>query len=686
MKTCIRLSLGIGILALSVGLTGCSDVPPPAPYRGEYMATLSLSPDLEKALVEKYGYDPKNNCVQLVGRDRTRDKIRHVDPVVIFSPDPCPTEPGKVADREAFLLDATREPLVPAGMGGGQYPALAYSLVLNAPSVKEVVGTVMLVDEIPTEQLEEAPKQPVYQLGDVCTLAVEHEEMCGLIFTHEGRFNQIDSNRAAVGRRKRDRRTVDGLKRHMDTMRNVLSAQLNDTQRNLITNVSGQLENLQNAVKNEQRMLAFQMVELLEARLDDLASEVNANQNAAAKNVLEDLRREVRALHAENLRVLRQEIRGAVTEVKAFVLDVQTQLNGRLGAAETALLTRITESATKLEANVTAHQRRTLLVLYAGLTADLDRLAGRLEKKIDTATTRQIRAIRQTIRKQVDQVLKAIREEVLAQAAAFEKAVEQRFGTVDQSANTTKETLLGEIRKITDSQTRSAALLADELPKLKEALNQLSKETGRSIDVAMERCLARLEAALDEETQASEVTTRSQLHLQLGAAKKAFDEQKVVERDAENLAAFDALVTALEKGGTPAEQLERTEKLRPIVVALAKAAKGELDEAQAAAIAHVRITLRDYAVTAMRLEHRALVRELLPVEAQDPRANERLKQQVPEFAAAKFAERGVVALKIAETIENDPAAKSPGIYARLQAYAAAVEAEQKLRSRDLELR
>lgn len=676
MKTLSRSFFALTLL----GLAACSDAPPPQPYRGELMATLTVSPELKRALEKRHGYVDGNNCVQLVGRDNTKDGIRHVQTVVIFSPDECPAQPGKVAEREAFHLEATREPLVPSGMGGGLYPAIAYRLVLNAPNVHEEVGTVLLVDEIDSEDFE-TPKEPVYQLGDVCTLSLEYEEMCGLIFTKDGRFNQVDSARAAIGKRKRERRVADGLKRHMDEMRNVLSTQLNDVQKNLVVTMDNRLQALQVALRNEQRMLAAQMVEDLEARIDDLAIELNANENAAAKTVIEELRREMRTLHAENLRVLRAEIRAAVSELKSTLSDVQAELVDRMDHAEAVLLNRINYSAKKLEANITGHQRRIVLALYMGLTSDLDRLATRIENKVESQTTRAIRASRRAMREYADEILKSIREEVLCQATAFEHAVNQRFAEI----LTDKGSLREQIGKILDSQTKSAAVLADELPKLREELGKLSKATGVAVDKSMERILARLEAALDEETQAAEIVARSILDLQLAAAKKVWIEQKTADKEADAVKRFDEVLGLLQKGGTPAEQLKRTEELRELVVKLARAS-GDLDEAQSAAVNNVRITLRDYATTALRLEHRALVRELLPLLPRDPKVADRWKRDVPRFAAAKFADRARLALDLAATIENERDAKVPGLVERLEGYAKAVEAEQKLRDRVSDLK
>jgi hypothetical protein len=695
MTNAWRTMRGTPLVALAaVLLAGCSDEPAPKPYRGEFMATLGLSPDLEQAFVEKYGYDASKNCIQLVGRDTTKDGIRHVNPVVIFSPDPCPEKAGEVAEREAFALDATREPLVPSGMGGGFYPALAYSLVLNAPGVQEVVGNVLLVAEVappppseptPGESVENAPKLPVYQLGDVCTLALEHEEMCGLIFTHDGRFNQIDSNRAAVGKRKRERRMVDGLKRHMDQMRNVLSTQLNDVQRNFITVVSQRLDVLQVAVRNEQRMLAMQIVGSLETTIEELATELQANQNVMANNVVEELRREVRALHAENVRILRAEVKAAVAETKATLLDIHTQLAGQLSTVEAGILDRITKSTSKVEANLKAHQRRVALTTYLALSADLDRLETSLANKIDAAKRQQLRAFRRLTQKHTEEVLKAIREEVVQPATALEAEVRARFGQI-LDKDGLKEQLLAKLREIAESQRASASVLAEELPAVKALIERLARETNVNVEGAMQRMIARIEAALDEETEVSELVTRNALGGQLAAVKRVFAEQKVADKDAENARAFDAILAELEGGGTAAAQLARTETLRSLVVTLARQA-GELDEAQSAAIHHLRITLRDYGFVALRIEHRALVRELLAFGAdakRSPRVADRLKRDVPTFAAAKFEERAEGALRIAEGIASEPGAEA--LVGRLEAFGRAVETEKRLRSRDRELR
>ena len=115
-------------------------------------------------------------------------------------------------------------------------------------------------------------------------------------------------------------------------------------------------------------------------------------------------------------------------------------------------------------------------------------------------------------------------------------------------------------------------------------------------------------------------------------------------------------------------------------------ASGDLDEAQAAAVNHLRITLRDYATTALRLEHRALVRDLLPLTPRDPKVVDYLKRAIPKFAGAKFADRSRLALDLAQAIENDRDEKVPALVERLEEYAKAAEAEQKLRVRSIELK
>ena len=78
-----------------------------------------------------------------------------------------------------------------------------------------------------------------------------------------------------------------------------------------------------------------------------------------------------------------------------------------------------------------------------------------------------------------------------------------------------KAQLLTKLRDIVDSQRTSATVLAEELPIVKALIERLGRETNVQIEGSIQRLLARVEAALDEEIQVSELVTRNALGEQI---------------------------------------------------------------------------------------------------------------------------------------------------------------------------
>lgn len=99
-----NLIIGSGILGLILVIS-CAKEKDPRPYNGHLVTNnVVLHPELVKTLSSEKGYQPSQNCIQLVEYSRTPNKSSRSDFYLLFSPNACPAD-GTTVEQYAFAAE-----------------------------------------------------------------------------------------------------------------------------------------------------------------------------------------------------------------------------------------------------------------------------------------------------------------------------------------------------------------------------------------------------------------------------------------------------------------------------------------------------------------------------------------------------------------------------------------------------
>lgn len=325
------------------------------------MADLAISDALKNWLVTNKGFDPENNCVQLVMRDKTPMGALQETIYAVFSNQKCPGG-NKVADTEAFALEAEEESYT-------AIPARAYFLFQNGLPV----GDVTQVSDSGAGQFELSSLCAIeaqYNISGNCTLSMVR-----------GRFSRLSTNRAAVvawTQRHQFESYVQNQFRYFDGLIQRVHQNLAEGQQTILNDIQRMNAYLESQILANRSIVSLLVIQEMRAQFADL----NARDQAAFDALNRNFQTRMQQLEDRLLTELKREIDAKTTAVLNRLNTLDTNLQRTLRTEIGAVRTSINNVNTTL---------RNINTRLTNLNTTLGRLVTQLNQLKTAITTLQTR-------------------------------------------------------------------------------------------------------------------------------------------------------------------------------------------------------------------------------------------------------------------------------------------------------
>lgn len=468
------------------------------PYRGTLLRNLPMNSNLVALIKREMKFDEANNCVQMVSRDRSEDGIRRVDTWVIFSPDACPTQPGKVADRESFAVryetPTTVTPFV-------RDPVVAYYLYQGVSTW----GSIAIVGKNDPDAADPFK----HELVDLCTSGDRHRANCRLKTDVDGRFSQIVDT-TAIGMAERDAQLINLLHTRLD---GIMSG-MNDMQRALVKRIDDSAILLENNLKANQNMAAIQVMEYTKTNLERLEANLSGAQRASFQALAGDVRTQLDRLRADIFEKIDRDVVKKLDKLLVATSDLQKDLTALkddvLPKMEKRIVDdiveRVNKHTTEAKDAIIAKNAEALNTAIRRLVLAINLLEARLEDKISASQAeifREIDRVGKQYAEETQRVLKGILETELRSVGTELGKLNTALGKLDKRVEDHVKKIEPQIEAVSKDWPVFRGDYKKNMEDLNKDLVQLRKDIDTKLEASQRAQLIEIDKLVKKYTEAA---------------------------------------------------------------------------------------------------------------------------------------------------------------------------------------